>query len=74
MCCERVVMTLSNELPSCPIQSFIHICEMMLSTNAGEVGQDKVVLLSSEYTARKVLFPDAVNPSLKYGHFTQENK
>nr|POE95706.1 hypothetical protein CFP56_40718 [Quercus suber] len=32
-------MTLSNELPSPPIQSFIHICEMMLSTNAGEVGQ-----------------------------------
>ena len=32
-----------------PSQSFIHICEMILSPNAGEVGHSQVVLLSNAW-------------------------
>ena len=46
VCCERVVMTLSHAKPSRPSQSFIHICQMMLSPNAGEVGHNQVVKYS----------------------------
>ena len=43
VCGERIVMTLSHAIPSRPSQSFIHICQMMLSPNAGEAGHSQVV-------------------------------
>ena len=43
VCCESVVITLSHEIPSHPSQSFTHICQMMLSPNAGEAGHSQVV-------------------------------
>ena len=36
-------MTQSHETPSRPSQSFIHICQMMLSPYAGEAGHSQVV-------------------------------
>ena len=43
VCCERIVMTLSHAIPSRPSQSFIHICQMMLSPNAREASHNQVV-------------------------------